>query len=56
MVLGDFKEFEFGAGRVDIGQVETVEPAVVLDRREAVLPGVMSRKKQAVPPLESVFE
>lgn len=37
MVLGDFKEFEFGSSRVGIGQVETVEPAVVLDRREAVL-------------------
>ncbi|MDS0297232.1 manganese-dependent inorganic pyrophosphatase [Halogeometricum sp. S1BR25-6] len=110
MVLGDFKEFEFGSGRVGIGQVETVEPSVVLDRREAVfdamddvvsergydallllvtdlleeestvlvagdeiatvesglgatfsdreafLPGVMSRKKQVVPPLESAFE
>ncbi|ELZ31182.1 inorganic diphosphatase [Halogeometricum pallidum JCM 14848] len=110
MVLGDFKEFEFGSSRVGIGQVETVEPAVVLDRREAVLdamddvvsergydallllvtdllkeestalvagdetatveagldatfsdraaflPGVMSRKKQVVPPLETAFE
>ncbi|WP_231187575.1 manganese-dependent inorganic pyrophosphatase [Haladaptatus sp. DYF46] len=110
MVLSDFKEFEFGSDRVGIGQVETVEPAVVLDQRddvlaamddvtaergytafvllvtdlleedttaliagsavdtveegldttftdrEAFLPGVMSRKKQVVPPLETVFK
>ncbi|MDS0296084.1 manganese-dependent inorganic pyrophosphatase [Halogeometricum luteum] len=110
MVLGDFKEFEFGSGRVGIGQVETVEPGVVLDQRDAVLdamdgvvserdydallllvtdlldeestvlvagdetatveagldarfsdreaflPGVMSRKKQVVPPLEAAFD
>jgi len=109
MALGDFKEFEFGPSRVGIGQVETVDPAVVLDRRaavlaamddvvaergyaafvllvtdvlaedstalvagehvetvagalgaeftdrEAMLPGVMSRKKQVVPPLEEAF-
>lgn len=109
MVLGDFKEFEFGSSHVGIGQVETVEPATVLDQREAVLaamdevvaerdydallllvtdlleeestalvagdevatveagleatftdrgaflPGVMSRKKQVVPPLEDAF-
>ncbi|MFH5801734.1 manganese-dependent inorganic pyrophosphatase [Haladaptatus sp. CMAA 1911] len=110
MVLSDFKEFEFGSDRVGIGQVETVEPAVVLNQRddvlaamddvtaergytafvllvtdlleedttaliaggavdtveegldttftdrEAFLPGVMSRKKQVVPPLETVFK
>ncbi|MBV0922945.1 manganese-dependent inorganic pyrophosphatase [Halomicroarcula limicola] len=109
MVLGDFKEFEFGAHEVGIGQVETVEPATVLEQREAVLaamddvvdereyatllllvtdlleeestvllagghedtvgealdatftdreaflPGVMSRKKQVVPPLEDAL-
>lgn len=109
MVLGDFKEFEFGSHHVGIGQVETVEPAAVLDQRDAVLaamddivderayttllllvtdlleeastafiagdhadtvaealdttftdqaaflPGVMSRKKQVVPPLEDAF-
>jgi manganese-dependent inorganic pyrophosphatase len=110
MVLSDFKEFEFGAHHVGIGQIETVEPAAVLDQREAVLaamddavaerdydvflllvtdllaeestvfvagnhteavgaaldttftnreaflPGVMSRKKQIVPPLEGAFD
>ncbi|GAA0241781.1 manganese-dependent inorganic pyrophosphatase [Haladaptatus pallidirubidus] len=109
MVLSDFKEFEFGSHQVGIGQVETVEPEVVLEQREAVLaamddvaaernytvflllvtdlleeestaliagaqidtvedgldttfteqeaflPGVMSRKKQVVPPLEDAF-
>ncbi len=109
MVLGDFKEFEFGEYLVGIGQVETVDPAVVLEQTEAVLeamdevvdernydvllllvtdlleeestalvagdrpqtvasaldtsftdrsaflPGVMSRKKQVVPHLESAF-
>lgn len=109
MVLGDFKEFEFGAHLVGIGQVETVDPAVVLDQREDVLavmddvvsergyatlllvvtdvlaedstvliagghvetvataldttftdrmadlPGVMSRKKQVVPPIEDAL-
>jgi manganese-dependent inorganic pyrophosphatase len=110
MVLSDFKEFEFETDLVGIGQVETVEPAVVLDQRddvlaamddvtaergytvflllvtdlleedttaliagsavdtveegldttfadnEAFLPGVMSRKKQVVPPLENAFK
>ncbi|MXV61129.1 manganese-dependent inorganic pyrophosphatase [Natronorubrum sp. JWXQ-INN-674] len=110
MVLGDFKEFEFGPHHVGIGQIETVEPDAVLTQREAVLdamdaivdereyavllllvtdlleeestalvagdrtetveagldvtfdgqeaflPGVMSRKKQVVPPLEGAFE
>ncbi len=37
MVLADFKEFEFGTHTVGIGQVETVEPTVVLNQREAVL-------------------
>ena len=109
MVLGDFKEFEFGSYDVGIGQIETVEPAPVLEQRDAVLeamddvvaereydllvllvtdlleeestaliagdhadtvedaldttvedreaflPGVMSRKKQVVPPLEDAF-
>ena len=109
MVLGDFKEFEFGSQLVGIGQVETVEPEVVLEQREEALdamdditaereynvflllvtdlleedttaliagdevdtvedglettfsdretflPGVMSRKKQVVPPLEDAF-
>ncbi len=109
MVLGDFKEFEFGDSSVGIGQIETVEPAPVLEQRDAIrtamaeivdergydvlvllvtdlleeastafvvgeqremvgsaldaeitdgeafLPGVMSRKKQVVPPLESAF-
>ncbi len=109
MVLGDFKEFEFGDSSVGIGQIETVEPQPVLDQREAIqtamadivdergydllvllvtdlleeastafvvgeeaelvgpaldaeltdgeafLPGVMSRKKQVVPSLESAF-
>jgi len=109
MVLSDFKEFEFGSHHVGIGQVETVEPAAVLDQRDAVLtamddivderayttllllvtdlleeestvliagdysetiaealdmsftdregflPGVMSRKKQVVPPIEDSF-
>lgn len=106
IVLGDFKEFEFGAHSVGIGQVETVTPEKVLEKKEellaamrdvveergyafltllvtdlleedtealfvgshqdafeaalettveddqAALPGVMSRKKQVVPPLE----
>ncbi|SDK73036.1 manganese-dependent inorganic pyrophosphatase [Natronorubrum texcoconense] len=110
MVLGDFKEFEFGSHDVGIGQIETVEPDTVLEQREAVLeamdevvaereyavlvllvtdlleeestalvagdhaetveagldvtltdreaflPGVMSRKKQVVPPLEDAFQ
>ena len=109
MVLGDFKEFEFGKASVGIGQIETVEPTPVLDQRQAIraamddivdergydllvllvtdlleeastafvvgeevgrvgtaldaeiidgeafLPGVLSRKKQVVPPLESAF-
>lgn len=109
MVLGDFKEFEFGSHHVGIGQVETVTPEAVLDQQDAVLvamddivdereyttllllvtnlleedstaiiagdytetvadaldtmftdrkaflPGVMSRKKQVVPPLEDAF-
>ncbi len=109
MVLGDFKEFEFGETAVGIGQVETVDPDPVVDQREAIreamgeivderdydilvlvvtdlleeastafvvgeqidrvgdaldaeltdgesfLPGVMSRKKQIVPPLESAL-
>ena len=108
MVLGDFKEFEFGDSSVGIGQIETVEPEPVIEQREAIqtamndivderdydvlillvtdlldeastafvvgeaervasaldaeitdgeafLPGVMSRKKQVVPPLESAF-
>lgn len=37
MVLGDFKEFEFGSHHVGIGQVETVTPEAVLDQRDAVL-------------------
>lgn len=110
VVLGDFKEFTFGATQVGIGQVETVDPAGVLDRRAAMLaamdevvaerdydallllvtdlleedstlltagpaaeraaaaldaelddrtaflPGVLSRKKQVVPPLGDAFE
>lgn len=110
MVLGDFKEYEMGPADVGIGQVETVEPAVVLDQRaavldamddvvaergydlllvlvtdlldeestlltagertdevatafdvpltdrEATLPGVLSRKKQVVPPLETTLQ
>ncbi|SEO90567.1 manganese-dependent inorganic pyrophosphatase [Halogranum amylolyticum] len=109
MVLSDFKEFQFDSRKVGIGQIETVEPSVVLDQRDAVLeameeiaterdyavflllvtdlleedstalvagpeiatvedgldtmfsdreaflPGVMSRKKQVVPPLEDAF-
>nr|WP_049972034.1 manganese-dependent inorganic pyrophosphatase [Haladaptatus cibarius] len=109
MILSDFKEFEFGPAEVGIGQIETVEPDVVLDQQDAVLaamddvaterdyavflllvtdlleedstalvagtetatvetgldtsfsnqeaflPGVMSRKKQVVPPLEDAF-
>jgi len=109
MVLGDFKEFEFGETAVGIGQVETVDADPVVDQREAIreamgeivaerdydilvllvtdlleeastafvvgeqtdrvgdalnaeitdgeafLPGVMSRKKQVVPPLESAL-
>lgn len=109
MVLGDFKEYEWGGETVGIGQVETVEPEAVLGQRDAVLdamrgvvddrgypllvllvtdlleehteafvvgdaterfeaamdvdledaqaslPGVMSRKKQVVPPLEEAF-
>jgi len=109
MVLGDFKEFEFGDATVGIGQIETVDPEPVLKQRAAIraamddivddrsydvlvllvtdlleeastafvagegaelvgsaldteitdgetfLPGVMSRKKQVVPPLESAF-
>lgn len=109
MVLGDFKEFQFGDNTVGIGQVETVEPDQVLEQKDAVieameevveergytfltllvtdllekhteaffvgegqesfeaaldtnieehqaaLPGVMSRKKQVVPPLEERF-
>ncbi|MFD1514371.1 manganese-dependent inorganic pyrophosphatase [Halomarina rubra] len=110
LVLGDFKEYEIGTHHVGIGQVETVEPAVALDRRDAVLeamdelvvertydlllvlitdlleeqsellvagdqtrglstafdieihertatlPGVLSRKKQVVPPLETALD
>jgi len=106
IVLGDFKEFEFGSHSVGIGQVETVTPENVLEKKaelleamedvveergyafltllvtdlleedtealfvggkadvyenaldtdiengQASLPGVMSRKKQVVPPLE----
>lgn len=106
IVLGDFKEFEFGQHHVGIGQVETVTPEKVLEKKDALLdamrqvvaerdytfltllvtdlleedtealfvgdhaddyeaalettieddqaslPGVMSRKKQVVPPLE----
>ena len=37
MVLGDFKEFEFGDTLVGIGQVETVSPDVVLDQRDSVI-------------------
>ena len=109
MVLGDFKEFEFGSYYIGVGQIETIEPAAVVNQREAVLaamddvvterdyavflvlvtdlleeestaliagdnvntvenalnttftdrkaflPGVMSRKKQVVPPLEDAF-
>ncbi|KTG09014.1 inorganic pyrophosphatase [Haloprofundus marisrubri] len=109
MILSDFKEFEFGTHELGIGQIETVEPAVVLHQKDAVLeamddvatereysafvllvtdlleedttalvagdeietveagldtafseqeaflPGVMSRKKQVVPPLEDAF-
>ena len=109
MILGDFKEFEFGDSTVGIGQIETVDPGPVVAQREAILaamdaivdersydvlvllvtdlleeastafvvgegvelvgpaldaeitdgeaflPGVMSRKKQVVPPLESAF-
>ncbi|MDY6769793.1 MAG: manganese-dependent inorganic pyrophosphatase, partial [Candidatus Nanohaloarchaea archaeon] len=109
MVLGDFKEFDWGGDTVGIGQVETVEPETVLQQKEQVLdamedivqerdypllvllvtdlleehteafvvgdavdtfetaldvtvedsqaslPGVMSRKKQVVPPLEDAF-
>lgn len=110
MILSDFKEFEFGTHELGIGQIETVEPAVVLHQKDAVLeamdnvatereysafvllvtdlleedttalvagseietveagldttvseqeaflPGVMSRKKQVVPPLEEAFQ
>ncbi len=109
MVLGDFKEFSFGESTLGVGQIETVEPAPVVEQRaailsamdaivaerdydvlvllvtdlleeasrafvageqtdrvgpaldatftnrEAFLPGVLSRKKQVVPPLESAF-
>lgn len=37
MVLGDFKEFEFGSHHVGIGQVETVSPEAVLEQQAAVL-------------------
>ena len=37
MILSDFKEFEFDSHQVGIGQIETVEPSVVLDQRDAVL-------------------
>ncbi len=37
MVLGDFKEFAFGAATVGIGQVETVTPDIVLEQRDAIL-------------------
>jgi len=110
LVRGDYKEYEFGAGTVWIGQVETVDAGSVLDRCEAILdamasiredhtldalmllvtdlfaedssalvvgdhdatietalettitdsvadlPGVLSRKKQVVPPLEAAFD
>lgn len=109
IVLGDFKEFQFGEHHIGIGQVETVEPKAVLAQKDALLdamrdvveergytfltlivtdlleedsealfagdegerfaaaldtaleygqaslPGVMSRKKQVVPPLEDAF-
>ncbi|MDY6761761.1 MAG: manganese-dependent inorganic pyrophosphatase [Candidatus Nanohaloarchaea archaeon] len=109
MVLGDFKEYDWGGQTIGIGQVETVEPETVLEQKDAVLdamesivdergypllvllvtdlleehteafvagdavdtfqsaldtavedsqaslPGVMSRKKQVVPPLEDAF-
>ncbi|MDY6776562.1 MAG: manganese-dependent inorganic pyrophosphatase [Candidatus Nanohaloarchaea archaeon] len=109
MVLGDFKEYDWGGETFGIGQVETVEPEKVLEQKEEVLeamrdvvdergypllvllvtdlleehteafvvgkeasrfenaldveiqesqaslPGVMSRKKQVVPPLEEEF-
>ncbi|ADD07603.1 inorganic pyrophosphatase (plasmid) [Natrialba magadii ATCC 43099] len=37
MVLGDFKEFEFGSHHVGIGQVETVTPEAVLEQQAVVL-------------------
>lgn len=37
MVLGDFKAFEFGSHHVGIGQIETVDPEMVLAQRDAVL-------------------
>ncbi|KYH23822.1 manganese-dependent inorganic pyrophosphatase [Halalkalicoccus paucihalophilus] len=37
MVLSDFKEFDFDGQQVGIGQIETVEPSVVLDQQDAVL-------------------
>ncbi|ELZ28728.1 inorganic diphosphatase [Halogeometricum pallidum JCM 14848] len=37
MVLSDFKEFDFDAHQVGIGQIETVEPSVVLGQQETVL-------------------
>jgi len=37
MVLGDFKEFEFGETLVGIGQVETVSPDLVLDQRDEII-------------------
>jgi manganese-dependent inorganic pyrophosphatase len=37
MVLSDFKEFDFNGQQVGIGQIETVEPSVVLDQQEAIV-------------------
>lgn len=37
MVLSDFKEFDFDGQQVGIGQIETVEPSVVLDQQDAIL-------------------
>ena len=37
MVLSDFKEFDFNGQHVGIGQIETVEPSVVLEQQTAVL-------------------
>ncbi|SNR55973.1 manganese-dependent inorganic pyrophosphatase [Halorubrum vacuolatum] len=37
IVLGDFKEFEFGSAHVGIGQVETVTPETVLDQQTEII-------------------
>lgn len=46
IVLGDFKEFEFGSAHVGIGQIETVTPETVLDRRAEILEAMEATRNE----------